>query len=159
MTDRNFLGIPVTGDINEGAQRANQKPLEELAPCIQAILDDGHVVEFGWNQYTPYFNDGEPCVFGVGETWVRTDVDDPDEETYEFDIYSHPTLSGRKWNGNNYVPAPLTPWQQDLWGKFKALADALESGCFDDVLLAAFGDHAEVTVRRGGIEVETYDHD
>lgn len=34
-----------------------------------------------------------------------------------------------------------------------------ESGAFDTVLLKHFGDHAMVTVRKDGIEVEYYSHD
>lgn len=62
---KNFLGIPITGDIQRGSQRVPQKPLEELAPLMQALLDDPSIAWFGWRQYTPYFNDGEPCEFNV----------------------------------------------------------------------------------------------
>lgn len=40
-----------------------------------------------------------------------------------------------------------------------ALDKAIESGAFDDVLIEAFGDHAEVTVKKDGISVEFYSHD
>jgi hypothetical protein len=62
---KNFLGIEVTGDINYSKPPVPQKPLEELAPLMQALLDDPTIESFGWTQYTPYFNDGEPCVFHV----------------------------------------------------------------------------------------------
>jgi hypothetical protein len=62
---KNFLGIPVTGTINYADQRVPQKPLEELTPLMQALLDDPSIESFGWTQYTPYFNDGEPCVFSA----------------------------------------------------------------------------------------------
>lgn len=39
-TDTNFLGMPVSGDITQGSTRVEQKPLEELAPLFQAVLDD-----------------------------------------------------------------------------------------------------------------------
>lgn len=68
----NFLGIPIDGDIGRGEKRANQKPLTELEPLIRALLDDDGMVEFGWRQYTPYFNDGDACTFRVGEPWFRT---------------------------------------------------------------------------------------
>lgn len=71
----NFLGIPVDGDISRGEKRTPQKPLTELEPLIRALLDDPGMVDFGWRQYTPYFNDGDPCVFSVGEPWFRTTAD------------------------------------------------------------------------------------
>lgn len=71
----NFLGIPIDGDITRGDKRVAQRPLSELQPLIRAVLNDPTMHSFGWTQYTPYFNDGEPCVFGVNEPWFRT-VDD-----------------------------------------------------------------------------------
>lgn len=65
MSHVNFFGIPVEGDITRPESRVPQRPLEELAPLMQALLDDEAIEWFGWRQYTPYFNDGEPCVFSV----------------------------------------------------------------------------------------------
>jgi hypothetical protein len=62
---KNFLGIPIDGDIQYAESKVPQRPLEDLAPIMQAVLDDESVKWFGWRQYTPYFNDGEPCVFRV----------------------------------------------------------------------------------------------
>jgi hypothetical protein len=49
---RSFLGIPVEGDITAGSTRVDQKPIEELQPLLQAVLDDPTIVEFGWRQGT-----------------------------------------------------------------------------------------------------------
>lgn len=73
---KNFLGIPVTGDINFAGKRTPQKPLEELAPVMQAVLDDPTIASFSWSQYTPYFNDGETCVFSVNGELSVTLADD-----------------------------------------------------------------------------------
>jgi hypothetical protein len=72
---RNFLGIPIDGEISRGDKRTPQRPLSELEPLIRAVLDDDTIHSFGWRQYTPYFNDGDACVFRVGEVWVRTTAD------------------------------------------------------------------------------------
>ena len=36
-----------------------------------------------WNQYTPYFNDGDPCTFSVGEVMFLVDgaAEDDGEDT------------------------------------------------------------------------------
>lgn len=69
----NFLGIPIEGEINYYSDRSvTQKPIEELQPILQAVLDDPVIARFGWQQYTPYFNDGDPCVFHVSGFWVLT---------------------------------------------------------------------------------------
>jgi hypothetical protein len=155
-----FLGIPVEGQILRG-HRVPQRPLEELRPLLRALLDDEAVVEFGWRQYTPYFNDGEPCVFGVGEFWVRTDVDgrrvDPEDLQVGEYVGPHPSLGGRRRVSGR--PGPYQGRHEARYQRAYALARALEQGGFDDVLLEAFGDHAEVTVRREGIQVRFYEHE
>jgi hypothetical protein len=167
---RNFLGIPVQGDITQGATRSEQKPIEELQPILQAVLDDPTIVEFGWRQYTPYFNDGEPCEFSVRGLWVRTGADTDVEDQYDLDVeYSHPSLgemTGGEWVddadrpgcrkkvGERYEGPDLARYE-----RCHALDGAVQGGAFEHVLLDAFGDHAEITVRRDGIEVEFYDHD
>ncbi|MBC2903190.1 hypothetical protein [Streptomyces cupreus] len=168
MTDttRNFLGIPVQGDITPGATRVEQKPIEELQPILQAVLDDPTIVEFGWRQYTPYFNDGDPCEFSAHGLWVRTTADE-DAEEYELEMWGHRTLGKvtTEWADDpetkRRVVVSETYEGPDgaRYRRCKALGDAIDCGAFELVLLEAFGDHAEVTVRRDGIEVEFYSHD
>jgi len=159
--------MPVSGDISEGSTRVEQKPIEELAPLFQALLDDPTITEFGWRQYTPYFNDGEPCEFGLHGVWVRTtaEVDTEDEyyDLYDLDVDYHPSLGRvhREWDNetrtyvNEYYEGP----DEDRYNRCQALDRALQSGAFDNVLLKHFGDHAMVTVRKDGIEVEFYSHE
>lgn len=72
----NFLGIPVIGNIQHADKRVPQRPLEELAPLMQALLDEPTIASFSWTQYTPYFNDGDPCIFHVIEALAVTLTDD-----------------------------------------------------------------------------------
>lgn len=159
MTGKNFLGIPIEGDIMRGDKRKPQRPIEDLRPFMEAVLADEFVVEFGWQQYTPYFNDGEPCTFGTGELWFRTVNDADVEDTYKLEFSSHPTLSGRRWTGCTYVDVERSPMVVATAQRCEALSWAIESGKFEDVLLEAFGDHADITVSRTGITVEFYSHD
>jgi hypothetical protein len=164
---KNFLGIPVVGDINEGDKRAKQRPIEDLAPLMQAILDDPTITEFGWTQYTPYFNDGDPCTFGVrGEIWVRTITDEDVDDTYQLEISrygGHPSLGkrDRTWNRDtsSFDEHPYEGPDEARYDRCLALSDAIEGGEFLDVLLDAFGDHAEITVKKDGIKVDFYEHD
>lgn len=166
LTQKSFLGVPVTGDINATETRAEQKPIEDLAPLFQAVLNDELIVEFGWNQYTPYFNDGDPCMFRVGSPWFRTvndeiDEDDDYQDTLGVDYGTHPTL-GRfefDYQGVHPVEKSCNSEHESTLRACRALSDAMGSDAFDDVLQANFGDHAQIVVRRDGIEVETYEHD
>ncbi|WP_212841123.1 hypothetical protein [Catellatospora sp. IY07-71] len=164
MSHTSFLGIPVEGRITPG-DRVPQRPLSELQPLVRALVDDDAVVEFGWKQYTPYFNDGEACVFDAWGFWVRTTADDADAGVEDLGVGEydepHPTLGG-PWLDRGQYPYTEHPYEGDdpeRYGRARALADAVGSGAFDDVLLEAFGDHATVRVRRTGITVEFYDHD
>jgi hypothetical protein len=156
----NFLGIPVRGDITRGARMLDQRPLEEFSPLIQALLDDPYIVEFGWHQYTPYFNDGEPCEFGANNLWVRT-ADMPEEvedRDYELEVQygsvAKSALGERDWRTGVY-----TGPDEGRFVRVIELLNAIEGGSFDQLLIKAFGDHADITVRRDGITFEFYDHD
>lgn len=168
---RRFLGIPVQGDIRPGEGRKEQWPLSRLAPFMQEVLDDPTIVAFGWSQYTPYFNDGEPCVFSVNELWVRTETDPDPAKTYGYDDLSvcsylgHPSLgkvNGHQegdWPNQEYVIDSYEGPDRARFERCFALGAALQGGHYDNVLLDAFGDHAEITVTREGITVDSCDHE
>lgn len=157
-----FFGIPVSGDINRGEKRAEQRPVEEFAPLLQAVLDDPTIVELGWTQYTPYFNDGDPCVFGVHTSWFRTIDDAPGADMGDLEFYvSHPTIGARRyeWVNRERVAGAYEGTDEERYDRVASLSAALDSGAFDDALLVAFGDHAEIRVARDGIHVEFYEHE
>lgn len=181
------FGLPISGDINHGSSDpGDQRPIEELAPIFQALLDDPNVVEFGWTQYTPYFNDGDVCEFGVYEPWIRT-VDDMDvDDIYELEVSDvHPTLGNHSYVMRDKTPAEIeverlrraTPsypnpyvsthtWDRverktkypETYLRAKEL-HAIQGGEYEWGMKAAFGDHAQVTVTRDGIQVDEYSHD
>lgn len=173
MTTRTFLGIPIEGDITE-VNRTPQKPIEELQPLLQAVLDDDDIACFGWVQCTPYFNDGEPCTFSAFGVWAARpqdiDPDEPDEIDTDGLAVSYSSHLGN-YTGGEWVKDPDNPPfnkrinavyegpDQARYDRCMALYHAVDSGAFDDVLLGAFGDHARITVRREGIQVEFYEHD
>lgn len=166
MTKRNFLGIPVSGTITAGSTRVEQKPVEELAPLLQAVLDYPTIVEFGWRQYTPYFNDGDPCEFGVDGLWVKTTAEAELEEAgeadfgpWDLDVDYHPSLGKLKWNSETYKYEEYEGPDVDRYNRIQALARAIQSGAYENALLEAFGDHAEVTIRKSDIQVEFYSHE
>jgi hypothetical protein len=162
---RSFLGVPVEGDVPPGETRPVQRPLSDLEPVLRTILADDAILEFGWTQYTPYFNDGDRCVFGVEEPWFRTTADAPGDEDESDDdalgIRFHPTLAARRYDAasDEFVSVERDAETVQRWTRCQALADAFASGEFDDVMLDAFGDHARVRVSRSGIVVDEYEHD
>jgi hypothetical protein len=79
MTDLNkedarlFNGVPIEGDMPTQYSRRNYlpKPIEELYPFFKEAFDKG-IKAASWHQYTPYFNDGEPCEFSVYDLSVTS---------------------------------------------------------------------------------------
>lgn len=191
MTDdikRNFLGIPISGDINEGSSRVEQLPREDFEAIVLQVLNNEFFVDFGWTQYTPYFNDGDPCEFSANGLWIRTvkdipiptgpfafqeeaadeDAEDEDEyfqEKFGIDYHTHPTLGGQSWpNGyrdsdNNPIEPVYAGHHEAEWRLARELDKAIEGGQFENVLLDLFGDHCQVKVTRTGITVDEYSHD
>lgn len=102
---------------------------------------------FGWKQATPYFNDGDECVFSAytdapdinGEN--GEDLDDGkeyDPKTGKYEQVREPTVAYK-------LRDPVS----DFLSQFD-----------NDTMKGMFGDHASVTVfRKGEIEIEEYYHD
>lgn len=157
MTETNFLGLAIDGDIIRRDLQREQITKEQFADLVKALLDDDNVVEFGWTQYTPYFNDGDPCVFGANGLWVRTVADAGVEDRDQLEMWSHPTLSGQRWEGGRKVTYDVQ--MPDTAAAAMALDSAIDDGVADVVLLDLFGDHAYVKVSRDGISVDFYEHD
>lgn len=118
------------------------------------------IKSFSWNQYTPYFNDGDTCVFSANTDYIKVNGEHVDDcEWYnEKTVTNWGTYNREKkvYEGRVEVPNP----------KFnKSLSDATDMiteflGQFDDNFYSSrFGDHAEVTVTADGIETEDYEHE
>lgn len=110
-----------------------------------------HVVAISWRQYTPYFNDGEPCVFSVGDVELfskhtgSSEEFDPDQGE---EGYSAWYLKHRK---------DKESWITDeLISDYKNLIAFTED---EDTMEEIFGDHVQVTITRVGITVTEYDHE
>lgn len=144
MTDnrpQELLGFSITGNYSRFTElQAEQYPLSQLLPVLQKVIDDHTVAEFGWTQYTPYFNDGEACIFHAYGVWVSTvePSDSPDDDDYE-DEYKSDKFAVRSYSWKDEELSP------DHWID---LEKAIEGGHFYSALLETFGDPAEVTWSR-----------
>jgi hypothetical protein len=174
-----FLGIPVDGDIIRPERRKAQRPQAELTPLIQKVLNDPLVECFGWRQYTPYFNDGDPCVFSAHGLWARPsrrvgriegvgtvemtgplageDEDEWDENRDDYEVADGSTWGAyaNRWEMTGDYAGP----SETAYLRLRTLGDAIDGGTFDEVLLDAFGDHADIKVTRTKIHVDEYTHD
>ncbi len=121
---------------------------EATSGALQRFMADNPMVEkLRWHQYTPYFNDGDPCTFSVREVSIllnaasgAPEVDEDDYELHEW------------WLSSLKDPSPELKKIQE---EFQQLCGELD----EDVCLVAFGDHAQITVTRDGVSVDEYSHD
>lgn len=167
MTDREFMGISVEGSIHRRSRHIyEQEPIENLYPYFKQAFADG-VKAIAWEQYTPYFNDGEPCEFGIGEPrytsnkklaekWLNEERGYLDGEEVR-EVYPDQT---EEWYKENYY---LEPWSYEGYGDHP---DGLENvnipvdeGRFEHALLGAFGDHTTVVVTPDRVVQFEYEHD
>lgn len=113
-----------------------------------------HVEAVRWTQYTPYFNDGDACVFSSGHN-------DYPSAKLRSDASDEPGAENEEEFEEVYFPYDFEKYSQEEKAKHawkKELIEAL--GQFTDSdMLAMFGDHAQVTITRDKLEVEEYDHD
>ena len=151
----NVLGRPVTGDLTTNSSPYDQKPGEEFLPLLDAILELDNVESIRWTQYTPYFNDGDPCMFGTGELFVKlVDGDDTAGDEEDGYISAYDMTEHLHGYGN---PPTINPGCEDVYAAMKALND--QFGHFEDFLIVSFGDHAQVTATSDGFDIAFYEHD
>lgn len=152
---------------------AGTEKLFEAHPLLQ---------NFAWSQYTPYFNDGDECIFGANDIYINvctgeTYEKDPETLTIArslsdaggygwFEEYAHPYFNG--YGEHNRTQKEIG-WREDRRLNPNYDPNYLEAeeavvafrGIFDDNdLKDLFGDHKVVFVsRENGVETEEYEHE
>jgi len=140
-----------------GAKEGGEAIREAFAPAFEPPTNLTKIV---WTQYTPFFNDGEACEFSAHEPELyRGGTGDDTEESS--DIYGLIDREGRRHNPD--YQDYLKRKRAELEAKFGANAVTtvidLWSKLDDDILLAVFGDHKEITITKDGVTVEEHEHE
>lgn len=122
-----------TQEMSELKKKLCNKLEKNLHGVMLSLMGD----EFSavqWRQYTPYFNDGDTCYFGVHvyDSFRISDEDEDWTDAYELDD----SIKERAYDIQRF----------------------LEN--IEDLLQDVYGDHKEITVLKEGVFVEDYsDHD
>ena len=116
---------------------------------------------FSWNQYTPYFNDGDECVFRVNTDSLIPDFTDEPGEDHDYEY----TKGDRIWNSraSKYEDVPVSDEKKlnnEAYDEIYAIISAID----DDTMEATYGNHITVTVSKnedGSLSTSTddYEHD
>jgi|CXWL01.1.fsa_nt_gi hypothetical protein len=113
-----------------------------------------------WDQFTPHFNDGDSCVFGVNDFWIFTGTED--EDGYE----GSGSLSW--YNVDDILKNNYKSQSEVLVDTLKSLSKSDKKWYVDfvkgihennDLFEAVFGDHATVIASINGFTVEECSHD
>jgi hypothetical protein len=121
-------------------------------PTVKAIV---------WNQYTPYFNDGDTCEFSVNEpAFTNAEGEDLDDVSWgEYQGERDDIWAAEAWTINNGQAQG-----DDAYSGLNAqscynFSNIITSSEMQDVMLAMFEDHVTVVATAEGFNVVGYDHD
>lgn len=159
---KTFMGIPIEGDTTGYGryERDAQEPIENLYPHIRRAFDNG-VKAIKWAQYTPYFNDGEPCEFSIYDHYVTSDprianlwvnnnnYDEDTDDYFDFEEYIPPSARSIERWGNDH-PDQLTREDHGI---------PVNEERFEDALRSAFGDHTEIVITPERVIQFEYEHE
>lgn len=115
-----------------------------------------------WAQYTPYFNDGDSCTFGVQDPMVSL-KDVPADVEFGEDGFSDGPVEYGGYGKPDVKLRDATDAEKETGRRLKAAATALKKMWNevqdDDLFLMTFGDHQQVTATAAGFDVDEYEHD
>ena len=137
---------------------ASNKIFTELTKTI--FEDHPKVKSFGWNQYTPYFNDGDTCEFSPNVDYIYINGDNVDDSDWinETIITNYGNWNREEKVYKNRTEVPNLNYDSELVKANDDIKEFLRN--FDnDFFMSQFGDHAEVTVTAEGVSVDEYEHD
>jgi hypothetical protein len=109
--------------------------------------------KYSWNQYTPYFNDGDECVFSANIDWysilVNEEVDEGDWENKAYEISDYDAQTRKR---------VAKPGHEEEVEMYNDLYEFLSLFTDEDYKFM-FGDHVKVIVHRDRIEADHLEHD
>ncbi len=135
---------------------------------------------FSWTQYTPYFNDGNECVFSAHTDYISINGSEQDESTYELRQFLDTLHNPKKEIARLQKRIEECKKEKYSYGYLEDKIKSIESGSIeetrnklailedisqilssidDDCYKSIFGDHVRVTVTKDGWSTEGYEHD
>lgn len=158
---------------------------EVFAQTAKEIFEKYPIVgEFGWKQYTPSFNDGDPCVFTKSDPYIITSADlesveDLEELRCDDGSDEFLTFGDNKYKlfkqlyhrkKDKYVTGELNkysnaesyelvenPEYDPTYGEPYAAIKQLTDLIDDQTAESVFGNHISVQATKDGVEIEEYD--
>lgn len=138
-------------------QEEGQEKLKEVFKAFFAEVPEIKTVI--WTQYTPYFNDGETCVFNVYDP-AFTNIEKDSEDFEDIDEYNDYTGEKEDLFYISYFYGGCEEAKNLPANSKKAMEKLCEIICGNDELMEfMFGDHVKIIANKDGFDVMEYDHD
>ena len=123
-----------------------------------AVKNSKYIKAVRFEAYTPYFNDGEPCIYRVHEPRVQFFNQDEDIETEYEDGFISPWDLEYTWE-NGWGSKRIYKEGSEEKGQALEEIHALITSIPKEIIEDAYGDGVQVTITADGVTVEEYDHD
>lgn len=143
-------------------EEAEAKYMEEMTTGFKEALTElfrahPHLIGIVWTQYTPFFNDGEPCVFTVNDSIVSFDpAFKGDVETFHELTESYKntfeSYMSKYYLDKGEIPENFARTANEVSEFFNVFNNS-------DIFRNLFGDHVMVVATPTKIEVSEYEHD
>lgn len=161
----------------EAKRRVKEEAMKAMNAPFQAFFSSHPDVKaIEWTQYTPGFNDGDPCQFGVRDLVFTVALPNSDDECdkcssaltpsskfcsqcgHSLALQQREEISTTAWDLKYLKDKEKLVLSDDLITEAQELSS--EIGGLQDSLEVVFGDHKKIVVTRKGIDVINYqDHD
>ncbi len=128
--------------------------------CKDIFIKCPRLESFGWSQYTPYFNDGDTCVFNVNIDYLYINGQSVDDSEWinkkNITKYGEWNREQKQYIGREEEDNPN--YDEELVDIYEQISSFLSN--FDnDFYMSKFGDHVEITITKTGIDVFECEHD
>ncbi len=139
-------------EIDKKKEELNKIIKESFGELIKTELFEkyDYLHTISWNQYTPYFNDGESCEFQVNHDYIINGYDSEGDGTpnnfVNISLMSNKKIYELKKEGS-WIKVPNPKYDK----KYKACIDDISNVLSlipDEYYAELFGDHVEVELSR-----------
>lgn len=127
----------------------------QFVSLAQKILSESPVIGcIAWSQYTPYFNDGDECIFHVHDVYAFSPsvAEWIDENGVQSEMY---------WGEIDEGDAPTLEGEEAINTKVSPSVNELTSFIHEneELMKDIFGDHVRICITRTSVYLDQYDHD
>ena len=156
--------------IRSDLQKAEKTASKDIMDILKKMMVDNPLIAgVMWQQYTPSFNDGEPCTFSTHGPFIRFDekISGAGDKTVDDEDEDEDGVAKGYMDASYDLDEDFYDKKADIFNfkEIKALKATVKDVCkvyshleaMDSCLQDMFGDGVQVFVTKDGVETEEYD--